>query len=75
MWDGKRTQGKPLSAWGYICFMEAMRYTQFFKFNRYAFHRYMQSLGYDVSLEKVMDGLKEKFIIVCVHGGEEEYRI
>ena len=70
MWDGRRPGDYvPLTAWEYICFIECERYTKFFQFERNAFHRYMQSLGYDVSLEKVMDGLKRMFIIwLCMEG-------
>lgn len=76
MWDGRRPGDYvPLTAWEYICFVECERFTKFFQFERHAFHRYMQSLGYNESLEKVMEGLKRKFIIVVVHGREEEYRL
>ena len=75
MWDGKRPAGRYISGWGWLCFNEVQNFMKFFKFNRNAFHRYMQSIGYDVTLEKIMDGLKENFIIVVVHGREEEFKL
>ena len=54
------TKHSSITAWGWICLKEVQRFTQFFKFDRFAFHRYMQSLGYDVTFEKVMQGLNER---------------
>ena len=57
------TKHSTITAWGMICHKEAHHFLTVFKWDVNVFYRYIRSLGYDVTYERVISGLKETFIV------------
>ena len=55
------TKHSSITAWGMICHREALLFLGVFKWDSKAFYRYILSLGYDVTYQRVIEGLKETF--------------